>query len=681
LVTLAYACVTVALLAILFQGFHKLPATTLNGSRSPLLFASSSSSAADAAVGGGFEQHTTGQRRLLRRRQKQQPAAATVSSVAADDDASSTSAATSESATEVTPVAATATKHDSQLDDENGSGSRATDGGATNAAASAASVSTTTSSTRSTGEAGAAAVNSALAVEPEMTGVDKYDHHVQHLKPSEVGHNDQLELPNFFYTLQLMLVCLASRQIGVWFETFGLPVISGFLLGGMLAGPHLLGLLTLHATQSLRVVDQISIAGICLLAGSELYVPALKRHARNILIIMVSMMSATFAFTFATVFAISDYIPFEADMTSGGRLAVALLVGTVLMARSPASAIAVVRSLNANGPFVNISVSVAILADLAIIVLFSLNVEIASSLIRGDEFKMASLLLPFGKLVVSGIAGFVLALHVDFTLTFFQARQWKRPIAPYILAMGLLPFSFSAAMPALSIMRLEPLLTCVVTGTCMQNRGVQRVEFAHHLEALLPFINLVFFTSAGAELALNTLLDYHSIVVGGALFIIRLIALYAGSRGGGYLSARPAAENKVAWMGYITQVGSITRSRSDNHYYLLLLPNTHSLTLDSAPLSFLTLRSQAGVGMGLARDVAIEFPSWGPAFASMMISVMVLNQVVGPPLFKYAIVKLGEAGRKGTETGKENDRETGKLLPTSVGVTSAVRLDATAKPL
>jgi len=47
--------------------------------------------------------------------------------------------------------------------------------------------------------------------------------------------------------------------------------------------------------------------------------------------------------------------------------------------------------------------------------------------------------------------------------------------------------------------------------------------------------------------------------------------------------------------------------------------------------------TQAGVGLGLATIVASTFPEWGSEFATIVISVIVINQIVGPPLFKWAI--------------------------------------------
>mmetsp|Transcript_7801 Transcript_7801/g.15238 ORF Transcript_7801/g.15238 Transcript_7801/m.15238 type:complete len:131 (+) Transcript_7801:1-393(+) len=91
--------------------------------------------------------------------------------------------------------------------------------------------------------------------------------------------------------------------------------------------------------------------------------------------------------------------------------------------------------------------------------------------------------------------------------------------------------------------------------------------------------------------------------MGLAIFALRISSLWLGATLGGWLAGRPKKETSYAWMGYVTQ---------------------------------------AGVAMGLAKDVAHQFPEWGHVFASMMIFTMAINQIVGPPLFKYAIVAMGE---------------------------------------
>jgi Trk K+ transport system NAD-binding subunit len=53
------------------------------------------------------------------------------------------------------------------------------------------------------------------------------------------------------------------------------------------------------------------------------------------------------------------------------------------------------------------------------------------------------------------------------------------------------------------------------------------------------------------------------------------------------------------------------------------------------------------VGLGLAKEVAVEFPGWGEQFATIIISVIVMSQLIGPPFIKWAINLVGEAHPRG----------------------------------
>ena len=53
--------------------------------------------------------------------------------------------------------------------------------------------------------------------------------------------------------------------------------------------------------------------------------------------------------------------------------------------------------------------------------------------------------------------------------------------------------------------------------------------------------------------------------------------------------------------------------------------------------------TQAGVGLGLAKEVANEFPLLGNDFATLMVAVIVISQLTGPPFFKFAIRLVGES--------------------------------------
>ncbi|MCA9901652.1 MAG: cation:proton antiporter, partial [Anaerolineales bacterium] len=82
--------------------------------------------------------------------------------------------------------------------------------------------------------------------------------------------------------LNFSLIALASWQIGRLFAHFNLPKISGYLFTGLMAGPFVLGFASKEVVESLRFIDEISLAFIAFAAGSELYLPEIRGRLRSI---------------------------------------------------------------------------------------------------------------------------------------------------------------------------------------------------------------------------------------------------------------------------------------------------------------------------------------------------------------------------------------------------------------
>ncbi|GAB5361096.1 hypothetical protein AAMO2058_000685200 [Amorphochlora amoebiformis] len=425
------------------------------------------------------------------------------------------------------------------------------------------------------------------------------EHKVKHLKPSEIGHQDPLFLPGLYHVCQFAMVTLAAYQVGKYFLASRLPLISGYLIAGILSGPHLLGLLSHETTKDLRIIDQFSISCIALAAGMELKSSKLHKFIKPIMWVLTGFMGATFIFSFAIILIFSSLIPFASGMNLASKVAVGLLISTIMIARSPASAIAIVKDTQAEGPFSTMIVGVSIAADVLIIIVFALNLGIAESLIKGSGLTILSLLTPLSKIFWSGIFGVATGFTMDRMSSL--ERFPERARALLVLSTGLSTFFISSLVP--TFLSFEPLLACVLGGVWQVNMGKHHKANEALMDRALPYINIAFFTSAGAELEIDHLLKPELLVMGLCIFVLRIASLWLGATLGGWLAGRPAKETSFAWMGYVTQ---------------------------------------AGVAMGLAKDVAHAFPDWGQIFASIMIFQMAINQIVGPPLFKHAIVAMGE---------------------------------------
>ncbi|MCF6247907.1 MAG: cation:proton antiporter [Desulfobacula sp.] len=419
----------------------------------------------------------------------------------------------------------------------------------------------------------------------------------------------------FVFLAGFSLIALGSKQVGQSLMKTGLPLISGFLLTGILAGPYVLNLITKEAVSNLIFVDEVSLGFIAFAAGGELYIREIKSRLKSIAWITAGLVVCTFSLTSLTFFFLSDFIPFMKEMQTTARVSVSILAGAILVARSPSSAIAIVNELRAKGPFTQTVLGVTIIMDVVVIILFAANSSIADALLSGLTFNLGFIMLLVCEIGVSIFMGYVVAKCLLGVLL-LQVPQWAKTFlilfvgyTVFYLSSGIRQFNFDAF--SMEIL-LEPLLVCMVAGFFMSNTSRFRKEFLKILYDVGPLVYIAFFTLTGASLSLNVLVQTWPIAV--TLFLVRGTAIFLGSFMGGTLAKNPIKANTISWMAYITQ---------------------------------------AGVGLGLAKEVAVEFPEFGNSFATIIISIIVLNQLVGPPLFKLAIrlIKEDHSKAEGGEFG------------------------------
>lgn len=410
----------------------------------------------------------------------------------------------------------------------------------------------------------------------------------------------------FIFVASFVVIALSSKQIGQFFARFKLPLITGFLFTGIITGPFGLNLITHEAIENLRVVDEISLAFIAFAAGSELYIKELRGRLKSIAWITVGLVTVTFTLSVAVIFfVLSDHIPFMQSMNPASTLAVAVLIGAILVARSPSSAIAIINELRAKGPFTKTVLGVTVIMDVVVIFLFAFTTSLAEVLIANLGFDIKFVLLLAAEFVISIVIGYLIGKLLHAVLSLRTGRQIKTLI---ILAIGLGVFVFSEQLKEFTHANLpfeiflEPLLLCMIASFVVTNSSCYRAEFAKIIHETGPVIYVIFFTLTGASLELDVLMQTWPIAL--ALFFVRLVGIFTGSFTAGLLAREPMERNKIWWMGFVTQ---------------------------------------AGVAIGLSKEVAVEFSPWGSALATMIISLVVLNEIVGPIFFKWSVNHIGEA--------------------------------------
>jgi len=407
-----------------------------------------------------------------------------------------------------------------------------------------------------------------------------------------------------FFLLAFLWIVVGSFQVAKYFQKIKLPLITGFLISGVIAGPFFLKLVSDESLTDLQIVNEFSLAYIAFAAGVELYLKEIRRSLKSILWNTFGQLVITFVVAVLAILLLEPVIPFLGDLSHSNIIAVSILTGTIFVARSPSSAIAIINELRAKGRFTRTAISVTVIKDVLVILLFAICLSVANNLVKGIELNYFFLI----ELVVELSATFLIGIFLSKVLEFvFSFRLHQYIKISVLLGLGYLIYPVSHYIHRLSETYLpfeiliEPLLVCITASFILVNYTKLRIDFQNVVEKIGPAIYAAFFTLAGAMMSLDILTYTWKIAL--LFVVIRLIGMIGGAWLGGTLAGDPGIFKRIGWMPYVTQ---------------------------------------AGVSLALVMVVSTSFPGWGNELATIIIAVIIVNQLIGPPLFKWAIKRVGE---------------------------------------
>ena len=155
---------------------------------------------------------------------------------------------------------------------------------------------------------------------------------------------------------------------------------------GMVAGPHGLQLIPESDIRTLRFVDELSLAFIAFTAGGKLLLGQLQRRIQAVFFVTVGLVVFEYVIGSGTVVLLAPHIGFMSEMDHLQCLAVGLMAGALVIARSPASAIAIVRELRCEkGRFTQLILGVTVIMDLVVICLFALTSLVSDALLSQTQ--------------------------------------------------------------------------------------------------------------------------------------------------------------------------------------------------------------------------------------------------------------------------------------------------------
>ncbi len=107
------------------------------------------------------------------------------------------------------------------------------------------------------------------------------------------------------------------------------------------------------------------------------------------------------------LYATAPLIPWLQDMPPPCRASICCIAASIMVARSPASAIAVIKELRAKGTMTSTLLGVTVMCDVYVLLLFTLASTVTESTCAADGFNVASLGGLFASLASCLITGWI----------------------------------------------------------------------------------------------------------------------------------------------------------------------------------------------------------------------------------------------------------------------------------
>lgn len=364
-----------------------------------------------------------------------------------------------------------------------------------------------------------------------------------------------------------------------------LPNVTGYLVGGLIIGPSILGLIPHDVVSSFSIISEAALGFIAYGIGSEFNYKNLKAVGKGVIIITVfEALGAVLAVDLAMIFIFRQSVEFS------------IVLGAIAAATAPAATMMVVRQYKAKGPLVNTLLPIVAMDDAVGIILFGVSMAIAKSITSGKGSLSIgrAILCPSLEIIIALLLGLAIGIVVSFI-------GYKASGEDQLLCIVIAVVFIASGIA--NYLNVSSLLVCMMVGATVANLAPNSTRILSITDRFTPPLFIAFFTIAGADLNLSILKDVG--VIGFGYIIVRVIGKIIGASTGAVVAKSPDVVKK--YLG-------------------------------------ITLIPQAGVAIGLSLIAQTVLPDCGDAIRTIILSATVIYELIGPVVTKIAIKKAGEIG-------------------------------------
>lgn len=340
-----------------------------------------------------------------------------------------------------------------------------------------------------------------------------------------------------FNVLRLLAAIVIAFIAGKLISKLKLPPILGWLISGMIIGPHALNLLqnSLLEAQWFEILNNILECIFGLMIGTELIWKKMKKAGPQILVTTITESLGTFfvvSLVFGIIFWLTD-IP----------IYLAFMFGGIALATAPAPSLSVVNNLKTSGPVTKTLIPMAALDDLVGALVFFLVIAFVSAHISTAGIPVPFVIfLVFLPVIIGAITGFITGKLLQ---RIKKSGMLLAVMLLMLLATAGIGFIINSLLPS-------PVLNFMLIGMSF-SAAFSNMITEDQLNGIMKVMNpIIGFSMVVVILNLGAPLDYHLIFDAGIYTAVYIIARAIGKYSGAYFGAAitHAPETVKKYLGF-----------------------------------------------------------------------------------------------------------------------------------
>ena len=321
---------------------------------------------------------------------------------------------------------------------------------------------------------------------------------------------------------RLLLAIAIAFVCGKLVSKLKLPSILGWLIAGMILGPHTVNLLSDSLLNAgwYTVTESILECTVGLMIGTELIWNQIKQSGKQIVVTTITESLGTFIVV-SLVFGVIFYF-------TGVPIYLAFMFGGIALATAPAPSLSIVNEMHTNGPVTKTLIPMAALDDLVGALVFFTLIALVSAHISTAGIPVGVVLfLVFLPVLIGIVTGFISGLLLRCMRT---PRSSLIMLIVTLLATAGVGFFVNSLLPT-------PVLNFLLLGMAYSTVVANMIppsQLDEIMKTMNPVIGIgliILILNLGAPL------DYHLIFGAGLYTAIYIISRAIGKYTGAYFGA------------------------------------------------------------------------------------------------------------------------------------------------